>query len=1055
MSVLVLAFVLACSPQAPALANGSLQPVALRCEHHRGPLGIDAPKPVLSWRLVAAGSRTRGLQQTAYQVRVASTAELLGKDTADLWDSKQVASPATADIEYEGQPLTSGQRCWWQVRAWDQDGVPGPWSATASWGMGLLSPSDWQAQWIGDDAPLDARDRGPDLDGATWLWANDEAGKPLQGELHFRGHWALPAKWDRARLFVTGDNTFELWLNGALVGKSDGHDESWRRAVAFDVTKALQPGDNVVAAVVANRDGPGGLIAKLVVETGDTQQVFTTEPGWRQTAKAADGWQQPKFDDAAWSKLVDAGKYGAGPWGRLESGQLFLPPPRVLSKSFMATAAPVRATLYASALGLYEIELNGKKVGDAFFTPGWTDYEQRVYYQAYDVTAAVHAGANQLQALLADGWHSGYVGYGLKRDHYGEHTRLLAQLVLEAADGTRQIVATDGSWTATTGSTREADFLMGETCDMTFAPPAPKPVVVSTSKAVLQSHPGEAVRVIEERKPCSIKQCGDDVYVCDLGQNIAGFVRLQLQGKRGQKITLRFAERRNPDGTVYTQNLRQARCVDTYVCAGTGVEIWQPRFTFHGFQYVEVKGLGQAPTQDTITGVAVSSDTPMLGDFQCSEPMVDQLVSNIRWTQRMNFIDIPTDCPQRDERLGWTGDAQAYIRTATCLADTQAFYGKWLVDLTDAQRADGQFPMVAPLKVAGGDGGPAWADAGVICPWNVYEVYGDRRLLARQYPSMVRFVEFCRDRCSKELAPPARFHCFGDWLNIDDETPHAVIFTAYFAHSTQLVARSAAALGKMDDARKFDELAARARAYFEQTCVEPDGQLRGHSQTAYVLALAFDLLSPLHRAQAAQHLVAHLQARKWHLATGFVGTKDLMLVLDKIGRNDVAYRLLANTDFPSWGFCIVHGATSIWERWNGWTPEKGFNDPGMNSFAHYAFGAVGEWLFEVPGGIRTDGPGYRRIVIAPQPGGALTWVRVRQPTVHGEVAAAWKLDGERVLLDVTVPPNTTALVRAPTADPASITVDGVPAAQAAGVQVRDGGVCEVGSGQWSFAAQRR
>jgi alpha-L-rhamnosidase len=867
----------------------------------------------------------------------------------------------------------------------------------------------------------------------------------------------MPQKWERARLFATGDDQFEVWINGVVVGGSDGKPDAWRRPVAIDVTQALRSGNNVIAAATHNTGGFGGLIAKLVVQAGGSTQTFTTDNGWSMTAKAPDHWQQPAFAESGWQSAREMGKYGVEPWGRIESGQTFLPPPRVLQKTFTTAAACKRALLYASALGLYEVELNGRKVGDAFFTPGWTDYDKRVYCQAFDVTDAVRGGDNELRVLLADGWHSGYVGYGKKRDYYGDKTRVRVQLMLESADGNTQVVASDASWTASSGTTREADFLMGETCDMTFAPPAPAPVVVSDSPARLQRHPGEPVRAIAELVPVSIKPAGDDTYVCDLGQNIAGFARLRVTGKRGQAITLRFAERLNPDGSIYTTNLRQARCIDTYVCAGGGVEVWQPRFTFHGFQYVEVHGLGKAPASDTITGIAVSSDTPMLGDFSCSDAMVNKLVSNIRWTQRMNFIDIPTDCPQRDERLGWTGDAQAYIRTATCLADTQAFYDKWLVDLADAQRQDGQFPMVAPLKVAGGDGGPAWADAGVICPWNVYEVYGDKRVLARQYPSMVKFVEFCRGRCSAELAPPKEFHCFGDWLNIGDDTPHEVIFSAYFAHSTSLVAASATALGKTDDARKYGDLAVAARTYFEKTYVEADGQIRGHSQTGYVMALAFDLLSPERSAQAAQHLVAHLEGRKWHLATGFVGTKDLMLVLDKIARNDAAYRLLANKDFPSWGFCIEQGATSIWERWDGWTPEKGFNDPGMNSFAHYAFGAVGEWLFEVPGGIKSQAPGYADVLIAPQPGGELTWAKAKVPTVHGEVATAWKYDGDRVVLEVTLPPNTVAVVHVPMSDAASVRIDDKEPAQVAGVKVlADGkqGLFHVGSGKWAFTAKR-
>jgi len=410
------------------------------------------------------------------------------------------------------------------------------------------------------------------------------------------------------------------------------------------------------------------------------------------------------------------------------------------------------------------------------------------------------------------------------------------------------------------------------------------------------------VRVIAELEPVSIDERGDDTWVLDLGQNIAGFARLRVQGQRGQRITLRFAERLDPDGALYTANLRQARCTDTYVCAGDGVEVWQPRFTFHGFQYVEVTGLAEPPTEATITGIALSSLAPAAGSFACSDPMLDRLWSNVVWTQRANFIDVPTDCPQRDERLGWTGDAQVYVRTATLNADVQAFFTKWLQDLADAQRADGQFPMVAPLIVAGDDGGPAWADAGTIVPWAMWKVYGDRRLLARQYPTMVRFVEFCERRSVDDVLPPAEFHCFGDWLSIDAPTPKALIYTAYYAHSVDLTRRAAEVLGEHDDAERFAALHARIRDAFTRSFFDGEGRVTNDTQCGYVLALAYDLLEGDLRTRAAEHLIANIEARGHHLSTGFIGTKDLMLVLSDIGRSDVAWRLLMNDTFPSWGF---------------------------------------------------------------------------------------------------------------------------------------------------------
>jgi len=408
--------------------------------------------------------------------------------------------------------------------------------------------------------------------------------------------------------------------------------------------------------------------------------------------------------------------------------------------------------------------------------------------------------------------------------------------------------------------------------------------------------------------------------------------------------------------------------------------------------------------------VALSSDTPDAGSFECSDAMVNRLRSNIYWTQRANFIDIPTDCPQRDERLGWTGDAQVYLGTAALNCDVQAFFDKWLVDLLDSQREDGQLPMVAPLKVAGDDGGPAWADAGVICPWMIYEIYRDVRLLRRQWPSMKRFMEFSEKRSAEGGLPPEKYHCFGDWLSIEAETPNDVIYAAYFARSAELCARAADVLGEREDAVRFRELFEKIKRSFNHAFVSDDGVIRGDTQTSYILALAADLLDEDKAGIASERLVGDIEKRGWHLSTGFVGTRDLMLVLAKIGRSDVAYRLLLQTTFPSWGAAVLAGATSIWERWDGWTVEKGFHDPEMNSFSHYAFGAVYQWMVENIGGIRAAEPGYRKIVIAPQMGGGLRWANTSYRSVRGEIVSRWKLEEGRMKLDVRIPANTSAQV---------------------------------------------
>ncbi|MGP8200456.1 MAG: family 78 glycoside hydrolase catalytic domain [Limisphaerales bacterium] len=743
---------------------------------------------------------------------------------------------------------------------------------------------------------------------------------------------------------------------------------------------------------------------------------------------------------------------------------LFLPPPSCLRTEFIVSNKVQRAVLYGTALGLVDFHLNGQLVSEDRFTPGWTDYAKRVHYRAYDVTKLLREGRNALGAVLADGWYSGYVAWGKTRDRYGKNPRLRTQLRIDYADGSHDIIASGPEWKASTGAITSADFQMGESFDARLAEKWTEPgfddgkwdsVESGAEMApVIQAHPGPPVRVFAELKPKSITKVGPGAYVFDMGQNFAGVARLKIKGEPGQKITLRFAERLNPDGSIYTTNLRNALATDTYICRGGGTEIWEPRFTFHGYQYVEVSGLKKHLSRETITGLAFSSATTDAGNFKCSDPMLNRLAKNTYWTQRANFIDVPTDCPQRDERLGWMGDAQVYVRTATLHEDVQAFFTKWLVDVEDAQRQDGEYPKMAPVIKGENDGGPAWADAGVICPWTVYETYGDTRVLEKHYASMARFIDFCKNRSAPGLLPPEKFHCYGDWLNINDETTNTVICTAYFAHSTKLMARIASALGKTNDAVMYNDLFKKLKAAFNRAYVGPDGRIEGDTQTDYVLALSFDLLDPDRRQQAARHLVEKIESRGWHLSTGFVGTKSLMLALAGIGRNDVAWRLIHNDTFPSWGFSIRHGATSIWERWDGWTPEKGFQTPKMNSFAHYSFGAVYQWMVENIGGIQSDGPAYKHILIAPQPDDKLTFADTRYDSIHGPIETHWKKTGRHFKLKVTIPANTTATVVMPAADVSTILESGRPGEKAPGVKAlrwpRALATFEVGSGTYDF-----
>ena len=1055
----------------PRMQGSSLTPEDLRCEYLVNPLGIDETQPRLSWTSRAVG---RAKTQTAYRILVASDPERLKKDTGDLWDSGKVVSNRSIQIAYDGMPLKSQMRCYWKVRVWDRDSKPSAWSKPAYWTMGLLSTEDWKATWIGFDASRQRAEGAQKLDpsGARWLWYPEAnaATSAATGTRYFRKEFEVPQGRElvRATCAVTVDNSFKMFLNGRRIRNGN----NFKQLEAAEIREHLRPGKNVLAIEATNEGtapNPAGALAVLRLRFADGEAVtIVSDETWRASESGGPTWMNVDFDTGTWDNAKAVGAYGAAPWGNLNIvfGELFLPPAQYLRKQFSLEKSIERATIYASALGNYELYVNGEQVGDAYFTPGWTDYNIRVYYNTFDVTNLLRRGFNVMGGILADGWYSGHIGWMHIRDHYGKDPRFMAQLHVEYTDGTSETIVTDQTWTAATGPIIEGDFLMGETYDARkelggwstadFDGSQWQPVDVTDAvAAAIEAYPSVLVREFQRIKPVSISEPEPDTYVYDMGTNFAGFVRLKVTNARpGQKIVLRFAERLNPEGTIYTTNLRGARATDTYICKGKDTEVWRPRFTFHGFQYVEITGYPGKPSHDTLLGVELTSDTPVVGRFQCSDKPANTLYRNICQTQRANFIDIPTDCPQRDERLGWMGDAQIYVRTATYNADVSAFFTKWLVDVEDAQLENGGFSDVSPRKVATGGGTAAWGDAGVICPWTIYKIYGDTRVLAEHYDAMQKWIEYCKGT-SQGLLRPAQG--YGDWLSIQADTPKDVLATAYFARSTKLVAEIAGVLGKKDDAQKYEQLFENIRQAFNDAYVTRDGRIKGDTQTVYVLALAFDLLPKEKRETAVKYLVDNIRDRNWRLSTGFVGTKDLMTTLTRFGATDVAYQLFHNEGFPSWGFSIKHGATSIWERWDGWTPENGFQDPGMNSFAHYSFGAVAEWMFKTIAGIDTDGPAYQRIIIHPQPGGRISWAKASYNSIQGLIATAWKVEDGEFLLDVTVPANTTATVHIPARDAAAIREGRRPAADAVGVRFvetqGDDAVFEVGSGHYRFRSQ--
>jgi alpha-L-rhamnosidase len=950
----------------------------LRCEYLADPLGIDAGSPRLSWILA---SDQRGEQQTAYQILVASSRELLNADTGDLWDSGKVGSDESSQIAYAGKALVSRERCFWKVRAWDRDGHVGAWSPVAQWQMGLLQPSDWSAKWIAPEEPAET--------GAT-----------------------------------------PLIIRRATYG-------SVAEGPAADVT-----------AVLKNNVQQG----RLKMEVNNT--TMGVDPTYNSMKHLLVEYE---LDGHSFKTTVDENQTLSLPG--LSSSLPYL------RKSFELKAPVQQAMLYVTALGLYEAHINGQRVGDHVLAPDWTDYRKRVRYQAYDVTALMKPGSNAVAALLAKGWFGGHIGNG-RFEFFGKEPVFLAQLEVTYADGHTERVATDTTWKSHDSPILSSDFMLGEDYDSRLEVKGWDRAGLDDSRWVpvgvrdesarkLDSQVMEPVRQIVELKPKTLQEPSPGKWVYDLGQNMVGVVRLQVSAPAGTRITLRHAEMLNPDGTIYTRNLRGAPSIDHYVCTGNGVEIWQPRFTFHGFRYVEISGLTNPPAMDAVTGIVIGSDTARTGEFACSDPRINQLQSNIQWGQRGNYISVPTDCPQRDERLGWMGDAEVFIRTATYNADVAAFFTKWLVDVDDGQSAAGSFSNVNP-NTLGANGVPAWGDAGVICPWTIYEVYGDKRILEQHLPAMTKWVDYLHQHSDNLIRDRDRGNDYGDWLSIGADTPKDLIGTAFFAYSTHLLAKSYRAVGRVADADKYDQLFEDIKAAFNQRYVAADGRLQGNTQCVYAMALKFELLPAELRPKAAQYLEEDIKAKGNHLSTGFVGVSYLLPVLTQTGKADTAYGLLLQDTFPSWLFSVKHGATTIWERWDGWTPEKGFQDPGMNSFNHYSLGSCGEYLFGGIGGIRPASPGYKTILIDPVICDGLIWANTSYDSIHGKIDTAWKREGGRLTLDVTVPANTTATVWVPAKNRAGITEGGKPVAQAEGVkflqQENDKVVFELGSGTYTFAS---
>ncbi len=885
-----------------------LKVYALRTEYKENPIGTDVRKPRISWKLQ---SNERGAVQSAYRIEVARDSIF----EQPIWDSGIVQSEQSVHIELERLELTSRQRYYYRVMAWDADSQQSEWSETAYWETGLLDSSEWRASWISaprSDNPVDAK-RSP-----------------------------------------------------------------------------------------------------------------------------------------------------------------------YLRTSFQATPGIQEARIYATALGLYELELNGQRVGDSCFTPGWTSYQHRLQVQTYDVTDLLHEGDNALGAILGKGWYAGNLGWNDKSAHYGDRLALLLELHIRYEDGRETVIATDDGWKTAGSPILMSELYHGETYDARLELPdwsgagfddsEWSPVeLVEQDYDVLIAQENDLVRKLEELKPIALITTPLGETVLDMGQNMVGWLRFSVQGEAGTEVVVHHAEVLDQEGNFYTANLRKAKQEIRYVLKGGEKESYEPRFTFQGFRYVRLTGFESAISLDDFAGVVLYTDMAATGQFSCSDPMINQLQHNIEWGLKGNFLDVPTDCPQRDERLGWTGDAQMFIRTAAYLRHIGPFFTKWSRDLAADQKEDGGVPFVIPqAEVDFGDrhSSAAWGDAAIICPWTIYVAYGDKRILSEQYDSMQAWVNYIRKQGDNEFLWNTGFH-FGDWLGLDAKpdtyvgaTDKDFIATAFYAYCVGLMQKIASILGKEEDAQQYEDWYERIIDAFHQEFVTPAGRLSVPTQTAQVLALMFGLVDGTAKTRTINKLAELLEESKFHLTTGFVGTPYLNLVLSANGMNDAAYKLLLQQDYPSWLYPVTKGATTIWEHWDGIKPDGSFWSADMNSYNHYAYGAIGDWLYRCVAGIDTDDKlaGYKHIHIKPQPGEGLNWVEGLLDTMYGEVRSAWKkLDSGGMELAVTIPANTTADILLPGADLAAALegssklasgpVDGITSAE----QVDSGVLVRAGSGKYAFS----
>ncbi len=987
-----------------SVAIARATPVQLRVEHQSQPLAVDVTSPRFSWQ---SDATTPDWLQTGYELRVATAPEKL--EHPDVWDSGRIASSASVDIRYAGPALSGSVRYVWQVTTWDKAGHKSK-SAVAAFDT---APGAWTAKWIRPENSVAQKE----LQYTKWVWlaGNDARHTPggQKVELRYRLHAdEIPRD---ALLHIVARGNYVASVNGVETGRHTG----WSAFDTEPIVHLLHRGENEILVGLETNGKAGetttaAFAAALEVTSaqGATERLSTGATAWEGRSSASGSWQPLQVIgpmDLPFSTGVDRTSPAAGPDRIATEASL-------LRKSF-ALRGPVRsAKLSVTAVGAYRAYLNGKPIGDVtLLDPGFTDFRKRVLYQTYDVTAALRPGENTLAALLGGGWHGSPLTWQGTRFFAGPEL-LLAQLDVTLIDGTHQVIGTDETWKSAPSPIRSSEIYGGEIYDGRLLDPSwnsvgfddkswPAAAVGKAPEATLTAQPDLSIHRTAQLHPVSVTRVGDS-YVLDMGQNMVGNVALHVRGPRGTTVRMRYAERLNPDGSIYTENLRNAVATDFYTLAGTGAETYTPAFTFHGFRYVELTGFPGVPVASAVDGLVFNSlpDKPSLR-FRSASELLNSMGELGLWGQRGNFVSIPTDCPQRDERLGWMGDAGVFWRTGTYNFDIASFTGKFMMDIGDAQQASGDFSDVSPDILNWGDGAPGWADAGVLVPYAAWLQYGDTATLERHWSQMNRFMDFIAATNPNHLRTQHLGNNFADWLAPDPHTPAELIGTAYWAILARDMQAMATALGDTQKAAGYATLYKDIRTAYQKAYVHGDGSVAGNTQSAYVVTLYAGLAPEPLRAGMVQRLIKDIEAHNNHLTTGFLGTPFLMFVLDENGRSDIAFKLLLQDTYPSWGYMVKKGATTWWERWNGDT-----GDPSMNSYNHYAFGSVMAWVFRRVAGIdSTDGSGFHHITVTPHFDAALPQLRTEYDSPYGPVVTEYRAHQ----FTLTLPANTTATLTLP------------------------------------------